>query len=292
MTCARCGADNPDGNRFCQACGTPLTAAAAGIAAQPGPPGQPGQPGPPAPYPLAPPPVPAGYVSPYYVPRAGVTLAPVHRVPLMLIISAVVVLVLLMAGIGTAVAILGHHPTGQVGTGIASGQSSPSPGGLQSPPGPPVSAVATTATNQGLSVPVPPGWNVEDNNGESITLVDPSSEGAVTVASGLSNPARNAQQLRDSIDQALTAKYPDTRICPTSQATNGALNGAAGLYWSLCFTLTSGGQSTPAESSLFVGASPDGGVFYLVELVTIQDNLQTLVSEARPILAGITWKLP
>ncbi len=69
------------------------------------------------------------------------------------------------------------------------------------------------------------------------------------------------------------------------------MSGASGLLWTLCFTLTSGGQSIPAMSSLFVGASSDGGVFYLMELVTIQDNLQGFVNEAKPILAGITWKL-
>jgi hypothetical protein len=298
LTCARCGAQNPDGNRFCQACGTPLTAAAAGIVGPPGPPVPP-----PAPYPAAPPgspsasplaypsPVAANYQSPYYVPGVGAVQAPVHRVPLMLIVSAVVVLVFLMAGVGTAIAIIGNHNNSQAGGGIAGALLSPSPGGSPSPVGSPVSTLATTASNPGLSLPVPAGWSVADKNSESITVVDPSSEGAITVASGLSNPAQNAQQLRDSIDQALTAKYPDVNTCPTSQTTTGTLNGASGILWTLCFTLTSGGQSIPAVSSLFVGASSDGGVFYLVELVTIQDNLQSFVNEAKPVLAGITWKL-
>lgn len=338
LTCARCGAQNPDGNRFCQACGTPLTAAAAGIAAPPaGPPGPPGPPpgpypgappGPPpqadpgappvapAPYPAppagpppaaipggppsyvppplayaSPPPVPAGYQSPYYVPGAGVASAPVHRVPLTLIISAVVVLVLLMAGIGTAVAILGNNNRNQTGSGIAGSLTSPSPGGSPSPVGSPVSATATTATNPGLSVPVPAGWSVVNKDSESITLVDPDSQGAITVASGLSNPAQTAQQNRDSINKYFTGKYPDAKNCPTSTTTSGALNGVSGIFWTLCFTLTSGGQSIPAASSLFVGASADGGVYYMVELVTRQDNLQSFVSEAKPVLAGIQWKL-
>ena len=314
LTCARCGAQNPDGNRFCQACGTPLTAAAAGIAAPPtAPPGPPGAypgapPGPPAPYPgpppgppgpayasplayASPPPVPAGYQSPYYVPGAGAVQAPVHRVPLMLILSAVVVLVLLMAGIGTAIAIIGSHNNNQAGGGLASGLPSPSPGGSPSPVGSSVSTTGTTATNPGLSVPVPAGWSVANKDSESITLVDPNSQGAITVASGLSNPAQSAQQNRDSINKYFTGKYPDAKNCPTSQTTTGALNAASGIFWTLCFTLTSGGQSIPAASSLFVGANSDGGVYYLVELVTQQDNLQSFVSESQPVLAGIQWKL-
>src|SRR5579872_1649988 len=105
MTCARCGAQNPDGNAFCQACGTPLTAGPVGVAAAPSPP----PPGPPAPQ-LAyasPPPPPAGYQSPYYSPVAGAMQPQVHRTPWVLILSAVVALVLVMVGAGTAIAIIG-----------------------------------------------------------------------------------------------------------------------------------------------------------------------------------------
>jgi len=308
LTCARCGAQNPDGNRFCQACGTPLTAAAAGVAvppaAPPGPPPgpfpavppgpPPAPPGPPYASTLAypsPPPPSVGYQSPYYIPGVGAAQAPVHRVPLMLIVSAVVVLVLLMSGIGTAIAIIGNHGNNQAGGGLTSGLSSPSPAGSPSPVGSPVSSQGTTASNPGLTVPVPAGWSVASKDSESITLVDPNSDGAVTVASGLSNPAQSAQQNRDSIDKYFTGKYPDAKNCPTSQTATGTLNGVSGLFWTLCFTLTSGGQSIPAASSLFVGANSDGGVYYLVELVTMQDNLATFTGEAKPVLAGIQWKL-
>ena len=239
----------------------------------------------------SPPPPPAGYLTPYYVPGAGSAQAPVHRVPLTLIISAVVVLVLLMAGIGTAIAIIGSNHNTQTGNGIAGGLPSPSPEGTPSAVGSPVSAQTTTASNSGETVPVPAGWSVSQPNGETISLIDPSSEGEITVASGLSNPAQSAQQLHDSIDKNLAARYPDVTNCPSGQTKPGTLNGASGLVWTLCFTLTSGGQSLAAVSSLFVGASSSGGVFYLVELVTIQDNLQSFVDEAKPILAGITWKL-
>src|SRR3981081_4733709 len=117
VTCARCGTQNPDGNQFCQACGPPLAIAAA----PPGPPTA--LPGPPP----MPPPPPAGYQSPYYAPSAVGPQPPVHRTPWMLIISAVVVLFVIMAGCGTAIAVLGSRAGNQAdSSGIL---PSPSPAG-------------------------------------------------------------------------------------------------------------------------------------------------------------------
>src|SRR6058998_3945247 len=120
LTCGRCGNQNPDGNAFCQVCGTPLAARSqpSAVAAPPpapvGPPGYmppppagppPGYaPGPPAG--MAPPMAgPGGYQSPYYAPSAPG--AGVHRTPWMLIIAGVVALIVLMAGCGTALALIG-----------------------------------------------------------------------------------------------------------------------------------------------------------------------------------------
>lgn len=295
MTCARCGAQNPDGNQFCLACGTPLTAAVAGIAAPP--------PAPPAPYPGAPPgppPAPLAYASPpppvayqtrYYAPAPGSVQAPVHRVPMMLILSAVVVLVLVMAGIGTAIAIIGNRNNTQSNSGLAGALTSPSPAGSRSPVGSPVAPQGPTATNPGLTIPVPAGWTLANKDSESITLTDPDGTGAVTVGSGLSNPSQTAQQNKDSIDKFFAQKYPDTKSCPSSATTNGTLNGASGISWTLCFTLTSGGQTLAAASALFAGANSDGGVYYVVQLVTSQANLQSFVTASAPILTGIQWKL-
>ena len=54
-----------------------------------------------------PPPVfagPSGYASPYFTPQPA--MAPIHRTPWTLIIAGVVALVVLMAGCGTAFAVL------------------------------------------------------------------------------------------------------------------------------------------------------------------------------------------
>src|SRR5437879_1758311 len=126
VTCARCGTQNPDGNQFCQACGTPLAVAAA-------PPSAPSAlPGPPA----APPPPPPGYQSPYYAAGAVGPQPPVHRTPWTLIIAGIVVLVLLMAGCGTALAILGNRSTSNQGAGVLPSPSpavTPTPGTTPTP---------------------------------------------------------------------------------------------------------------------------------------------------------------
>src|SRR6266851_5048206 len=284
VTCARCGAQNPDGNQFCQACGTPLSAAAAGAPAPPPPPSA---------LPLAypsPPPLPVAYASPYYNPAGAAPQAAVHRTPWALIISGVVVLILVMAGCGTALVLLGPRAS-SVGGGVA-GLPSPTPGTSPSPIASPTSAPgATSASNAGVTVPLPKGWTVASQDTETIVLVNPNSTGSVTVASGASNPKQSAQQNKDDVDKSLQSKYPDTAPCPGSKTTTGNINGAQGIFWNLCFTLTSGGHSLPAVASLFVGANSDGSVYYLVMLATSQSSLQSFAVESKPVVQGIVWKL-
>src|SRR5260370_571840 len=92
----------PDTNAFCRACGTPLASFIAQPAAPPmGPPPGLAPPvvGPPpsAPPPGAPPPQ---YQSPYYAPAPGYAQPPVHRTPWVLIVSAAVGLVVIIAVAG------------------------------------------------------------------------------------------------------------------------------------------------------------------------------------------------
>jgi hypothetical protein len=319
LTCARCGAQNPDGNQFCQACGTPLQAAAAmpppapsWIAAPPQQPAAPpaaapppapnwsaappqGQPPPPtstAP-PLAyasPPPPQVAYASPYYAPTAAFPQAPVHRTPWVLILVAIFALIVLMAGCGTAIALLNSGKASVSGS-ITADVPSPTPAGSPSPVASPTSLIGPTASNNGLSLPVPAGWVVDSKNDEQITLADPSGAGVMTVASAQTNPTATAEQQKNSIDLALTSKYPDTKPCPNSKTTTGSLNGPQGLFWTLCFTLVSGSQSVPAAASMFVGTNSDGSVFYGVIMLARQDNMQNFLNEAAPVLKGIQWKL-
>ena len=297
LTCARCGAQNPDGNQFCAACGTPLTAVAAGIPTPP-----PSSPPPPQGWQAAPPPPPPaagvalayasppGYASPYYSPTGAAPQAPVHRTPWVLIISAVVVLIVLMAGCGTAIALLGGGKYSL--NGGVSGLPSPTPGVSPSPvASPTLPPGATSVSNNGVLVPLPSGWTVASQDADSITLLSPSNSGSVTVASGPSNPKQTAQQNKDDIDKSLVSKYPDTTPCPGNKVTSGSLNGAQGLFWNLCFTLTASGRTIPAVASIFVGANSSGSVYYLVMLATAQSNLQSLTAESKPVLQGIQWKL-
>ena len=207
-----------------------------------------------------------------------------------MIVGAVVVLIVLMAGCGTAIALLRNQPGTTSGAGIAP-LPSPSPAVSASPIVSPAAPTGPTASNDGETVPVPAGWAVDSKDPESITITDPSGTGSVTIGSGPSNPSQTAQQNKDTLDKFFTGKYPDTRNCANSQTTAGSLDGATGIFWQLCFTVVSGGQSFQAVAPIFAGANADGSVYYVVLLLTPSNNLQTFISESAPILSGIQWKL-
>lgn len=235
-------------------------------------------------------PGPTGYQSPYYAPAGAV--APVHRTPWMMIIAGVVALVVLMAGFGTAIAVIGNRGSatgGPIGSDIPSPTPGVTPSPIASPT--PTSLGATTASNDGVRVKVPQGWAVATNDTEFIVLTDPNGEGSVTVASGPSSPTQTALDNKNTIDSTFKSKYSDTRACPNTSATNGAFNGARGISWTLCFTLTQGAQSAAAAASLFAGANSTGNVYYVVMVVTRQDNLQAYLTEAKPVLQSVEWKL-
>ena len=290
VTCARCGTQNPDGNQFCQACGTPLAMAGAPPAAA-----APPVPAMPGPAPMPPPP--GAYQSPYYAPSAVGPQPPVHRTPWVLIISAIVVLVLLMAGCGTAIAVLGNRG-GTTNNGNSTGiLPSPSPAGTPSPtsnptsnPTPPTGSGSTIA-NKAETIILPPGWTVQSKDDETISVTNPNGSGSINIGSGASSPSQSAQQNKDQIDAFFKGKYPDTKNCTGSKTTTGSFNGAQGIFWTLCFTLTSGGQSAQAAAPLFAGANSDGSVYYIVLLLTSQSNLKDFLTEATPLLNSIQWKL-
>jgi hypothetical protein len=248
-------------------------------------------PGPPA---SSPPPQPAGYQSPYYAPSAVGPQPPVHRTPWTLIIAAIVVLVLLMAGCGTAIALFGSRNTPGNGSNPVGGVlPSPSPAGTPSPVGSPTPGTtsAGSASNSGVAFSLPAGWTVVNKDDESITISDANTTGSITIGSGTSNPAQNAQENKDTLDKFFQSKYPDTKNCSGSKTATTTLNGAAGIVWELCFTLTSGGQSVPAAAPLFAGANADGSVYYVILILAPQADVNAFVKAAGPILDSIQWKL-
>jgi hypothetical protein len=209
----------------------------------------------------------------------------------MMIIAGVVALVVLMAGCGTALAVLGNRASNTSGAGIGD-VSSPTPGVTPSPiASPTTNPRDTVASNDGLTTPLPPGWSVASKDAESIILTDPNGDGSVTVASGVSSPTQTAQDNKNTIDAYFKSKYPDTRNCPNTSATSGTFNGAKGISWTLCFTLTDGSHSAAAAASLFAGANASGSVYYIVMVLTRQDNLQNYLNVSKPVLQGVHWKL-
>jgi zinc ribbon protein len=280
LACPRCGTQNPDGNAYCQACGTPLAApVAVTTGAYAGPP--PGM--------AAPPPSP-GYQGPYYT-LSGAPVQ-VHRTPWLLIIAAVLAATVLMAGAGTALALLSNRSTPpSSGTGIAD-IPSPTPGLTPSPVASPTTTAQTgLVSNDGFTLNLPSGWSVDSKDNETMVLTDPNGGGSVTISSGESIPAQTAQNNKDTVDGTLKSKYPDERECPNTSPANATLNGVPGISWTLCFTLTSGANSVPAAASVFAGANASGSVYYLVMVLTTESNLSAYVNAAKPVVSSVHWKL-
>jgi hypothetical protein len=210
----------------------------------------------------------------------------------MLIIAGVVALVVLMAGCGTALAVIGSRSQVSV-TGTVGDLPSPTPATSPSPIASPttVSSGPSTVANDGVSLTLPAGWTVESKDSETIVVMDPDTQGDVEVASGSSSPAASAQENMTEINSELKSKYPDVRACSGTKTANTTFNGVKGISWTLCFTLTSGTQSLPAAGSLFVGANSDGRTFYFVFVLTRQSNLSHYLSVAKPVLSSVHWKL-
>ena len=211
----------------------------------------------------------------------------------MVIVAAVVALVVIAAGFGTAISVLGNRNTSATGGGGIADLASPSPEATPSPIGSPVPTPTTPGveSNDGLSVTLLTGWSVASRDSETLVLSDPDNEGEVTLASGASSPAQTAQDNKTTIDSGLKSKYPDTRSCPGTTTTNGSFNGAKGINWTLCLTLTDGTHSVPAAASIFTGANSAGSVYYVVIVLTRQDDLSHYLSVAKPVLATVHWKL-
>jgi hypothetical protein len=230
---------------------------------------------------------PPTYQSPYYAPAPGVFQPPVHRTPWVLIISAVLGLIVIMAGCGTAYAFLNAR-NNQASSDVL---PSPSPAGTPSPlPTTSPPAGASTSSTSAVSITLPPGWAATKSD-PTITVTNPTGDGSVVISSGTDNPPQTAQQIKDAIDKQLTAQFPDTRACPNTTTTNGSVGGVAGIWWQLCFTATSGGQSFPGEFSLWAGANSNASIGYGVILFTLQSRMSAFMNEAKPVLASIQWKL-
>jgi hypothetical protein len=291
VACSSCGAENPEGASRCEVCGAALTIVAAG---------------PPSPAEgerestgdlptgvgsgMA---TPAGYPSPNYVRTTPAPTGTVHRLHWSRIVGAIAAALVLLSVSGLVIALISGQLAGSTSSPGISGQPpSPSPSGTPNPSSSP-SPVQTgpTQSNNGESVPVPTGWSVVNIDSQNITLTDSSGAGSVTVASGPSSPTETAEQKRDSINRYFESRYPDANPCPNSTSRSGELNGVSGIFWTLCFTFTTGGQSFPAASAMFVGANLDGSVYYEVAVLTSQDNMQSFVDESKPIVQGIQWKL-
>ena len=295
VACSRCGTQNPDGNRFCQNCGTVL-AAAPPVATQAAPTAPAPVPGGPA---VGPPPAMGGYQNPYYAPAQP---QQVHRTPWLLVVGIIVGLVLVMGACGVGIAIV--VPKGNTNTNQTSGpklgtpappaiKSSPSPVGQASPspkPTPGQSSGGQTVSVASLTVSVPSGFQVIDKNDNGVTVQTPKGDGVIQVQSGkLSNPTTE-QQLQQAVLAYLKQKYPDANVCGSDN--NVEINGPSGSIAKICFTLTS--QNSPAVAAAAVywlATNSAHNVFYEVDGFTTDANFDSFMDTTSPFVDSVNWKL-
>jgi hypothetical protein len=204
----------------------------------------------------------------------------------------IVGLVVVMAGCGTVLAFSGFGKTTTNSGGFKT-ISSPSPAGSPSPvPSQTSNPNSTSASNDSETVVIPKGWTLLNKDAETISLENPEGTGSITIGSGLSSPPASAAQNKADVDKYFAQKFPDAKTCPGTQASDGDLDGAKGIFWQLCFTATSGAQSIAIGAPLFVGANASGSTYYAVFLETEVSNMDKFIAEAKPILdGGIKWKL-
>jgi hypothetical protein len=263
LACMRCGAPNPDANRFCQSCGQPLAASAAVATAAP-----------------------PGYQSPYYV---AVGEQPVHRLPWLTVIAIVAGLVLVLGCFGAALAFVRPHTNA---AGSVSGFGNPAPPSAVSA-GPTTEAdpaPVETVTISSLSVTVPSGFSVEDKSDVQVTVSTPDGEGLIQVESQRMSVAATAQQLQQQAFGDLKQKYPDAKLCASQD--NVEVNGPVGSMQKICFTATEQGASALSVAAVvWIATNAAHNVMYEVDGLTVADSYDGFIDMTSPLVNSVSWKL-
>jgi hypothetical protein len=316
VTCANCGTQNPDGNKFCQSCGKPLAAAPVGAAGAP----------PPAPIPTPTPaaaqapgatpggaPMPGpGYQSPYYAPQPGQAAVAVHRTSPGLIIGIIGGLVLLMVGAMVLIGLLFIRPSpnphpNPVAT-VANVPATPAP----STPTPVAGSSPPPATPTPRSTPVPtptpsrpsgsnviktssfqvnaPGWKNLKQDSLSVTLLSPQGDGTLFILAGQLKQPSDTQSWVTSFLTDVGKKYPDAKICLKPAAeTHG---GKDGIIVGACYTYTpSSGSAFAAADVLWASVDTNNNVF-MYEVFCEAKNFDNVYNkETLPVIAdnSLQW---
>jgi zinc-ribbon domain len=277
LGCARCGAQNPDGNNFCQNCGSPLAVAAA-VATQATPL-----------YSVQPPAPPPAYQSPYYVPAQPQQIG---RTPWMLVVGVIVGVVLVMDACGVGIAIVVPK---NVRTTTGPTLGTPAPPNISETPGAKPTPTQATAGSQTLSiasltVTVPADFQIADKNDNQVTVETPDGDGLIQVESAKLPKPTTAQQLQQGVLASFKQKYPDANVCGSDD--NVEINGPSGSVVKICFTLTQqNAPATPAAAIYWMATNSALSVYYEVDGVTEADNFDGFMDATSPFVDSVSWKL-
>jgi hypothetical protein len=304
--CANCRFENPDGNEYCQRCGTSLTgvpatpsgaaprqvgpSSPAGIGVRPAAspayaPPPPAYPSPlPAPASYPPPlgPAPAaepGYRSPYY-PASGPAPQVGRMSPGLIVgvaLAALVVLVVVaLAGVVAVRALTGHA-------------SGPTPSPTVAPTTTPGGGSSTVDTSTFI-LTAGSAWSLKNRQDNLVDLQAGSGWGLVEVMSQQLSQPETTGQAFSNVEASLQKKYPSITSCiDRSTMTIGGLSGTVKGY--LYDEPDGSGSTVQVCDAIWIDSTSNGDIYYYEQVSSNGDFNGRLEPAAKPVRSSIQWKL-
>lgn len=197
------------------------------------------------------------------------------RLPPALVIGGVVAALLVVAGVGAAVAIVARDRNGQ--------PDPPTPGEL---------AALRVIEVSNISVELPSDWEVLRQDADTIVAREPTTGGLVWLRSGRVGQALTLDAVQQAFLDKAAAEAPDARICAGPEA--AALPGGPpqGRYFTICSTLTpqGGGRAARLADAYYVGLDGTGTTIGVMQLTAAPDRIESLAETVRRLPAP-RWKL-
>jgi hypothetical protein len=205
-------------------------------------------------------------------PGIGVSLD-VGRLPRTVIIGGLIAALLLMAGVGVAVA-------------VVFGRDEP-----PTTPVPPPAGDLKAIDVANIAVEVPTAWNVVRQNPDTIGVADERAR-VLWLRSGTVSEAFTLESLQQRLLDNFSAEAPDARICagPEGATVPGAPQ--QGRYFVICYTFIpqGGGRAARLADAYYVGLDGAGTTVVVMQLTASEESLDDFAASVRQ-LPPPRWKL-
>lgn len=266
--CATCGAQNPDGNRFCQNCGRPLVAAAA--------------------------PPPPAYQNPYYAPQPGQAVVASRTSPWLLIgiIGGLVFFMIIAVAVIAAVLLRpGPSPHPLPVANQTTAPSTPAPIGTPTPAATPSRSSGGSNVIKTSSFQVnAPGWKTLHQDNLSVTLLSPQQDGTLQILGGQLKQQSDTKTFVDQFLADIVNKYPGAKPC--LQPKSESHGGKDGIIVGACYTYTpQTGAAFPAADVIWASVDDSNNLFTYEVFCNTKDFDNVYNKEVLPVIAdnSLQW---